>query len=532
MNKWNFADVWETVAEAVPDRIAQIHGDRRISWRETSCRADGVASALIGAGLSRQDKVALYLYNAPEYMESAFACQKVSLVPVNTNYRYGVEELDYLWTDADVVAAVFHGAFTERVAELRQRTDRRIWIHVDDGTEPCPEWAVPYEHAASGDPVPRPPTRSGDDLLLIYTGGTTGRPKGVMWRQHDLYRVSDTMHDPDEMDLAVVSARLEAAGAGPTGVSAAPLMHGTGYVFSGTIFSRGGTLVHQQSRRFDAVELLDTIDQHQITALCIVGEAFGRPLVDALDAEPTRWDLSRLAAVSSAGMVWRAKSKQRLLRHAPNAILVDLLNSSEASGMGRSVTSTRRDGATGSFRLGPNTLVLDDDGNPVTPGSGVIGRLAVRGNLPMGYYKDPAKTAQVFPVVDGVRYSFPGDYATIEGDGTVRLLGRGSGVVNIGGEKVYPEEVEETLRGDPAVFDTIVVGVPDDRLGEVVGCVLQFAEGADPDVSAIMTRARTKLASYKVPRQVVVVEAVPRAPSGKPDLVRVKELLGDSAISG
>lgn len=527
---WNFADVWQAVARTVPDRIAQRQGDREVSWAQTDRRSDGLAGTLLGAGLGHQDKVAIYLYNAPEYLETAFACQKASLVPVNTNYRYAVDELEYLWSDADIRAVVFHGAFAEQVTEVRRRGgDYRLWVHVDDGEGECPPWAVPYEQVVLGAaPAEYPWARSGEDILLIYTGGTTGRPKGVMWRQHDLYRVSDTAHDPPEMDLDRVCARVEGATAPPVGLSAAPLMHGTGYVFAGTIFSRGGTLVHQQSRRFDPVHLLDTIAENRVTALCIVGEAFGRPLVDALDAEPERWDLSHLDAVSSAGMVWRAESKQRLLRHAPNAVLVDLLNSSEASGMGRSVMSSRRDSATASFRPGPNTLVIGQDGTPAVPGSGVVGRLAVRGNLPLGYYKDPVKTAEVFPVIAGVRYSFPGDWATIETDGSITLLGRGSGVVNIGGEKVYPEEVEDVLRGDDAVFDTIVAGVPDERMGEVVGCVLQFVHGAEPDVAGLLARTRSKLASYKVPRHVLVVDSVPRAPSGKPDLMTVKRMLRET----
>lgn len=532
MNTWNFADVWEAVAESVPDRTAQIQGDRQLSWGATDRRANGIAGTLVRAGLEYQDKVAIYLYNCPEYLETAFGCLKVSLVPVNTNYRYGVEELQYLWDDADARAVVFHGAFTAQVAELRRRSSVvQLWIHVEDGTEPCPEWAVRYQDAAADAAAPDGgQRRSGDDLVLIYTGGTTGRPKGVMWRQHELYRVSDTAHDPPELDLQRVRGRVTDAVQWPVGLAAAPLMHGTGYVFAGTIFSRGGSLVHQQARRFEAETLLDTITEHHITALCIVGEAFGRPLVDALDAQPDRWDLSGLQAVSSAGMVWRAASKQRLLRHAPNAVLVDLLNSSEASGIGRSVTSTRSDAATASFRLGANSLVLDQAGAEVTPGSGVVGRLAVRGHLPLGYYKDPEKTAEVFPVIDGVRYSLPGDHATVAADGSITLLGRGSGVINTGGEKVYPEEIEEVLRRDPAVRDVIVVGIPDDRMGEVVACVLEFDPAADGDVAKVVERSRTYLASYKVPRHIVPMTAVPRAPSGKPDYLatkrRIREKLG------
>ncbi len=530
MTGWNVADVWEKVAATIPEAIAQIQGPRRVSWGETDRRAGGLAATLVEGGLTFQHKVGIYLYNSPEYMETAFACMKAALVPVNTNYRYGADELEYLWDNADISAVVFAGTFTGVVDRLRSRCRRiRLWIHVDDGTAACPEWAVGYEQAVGQTPLTGAgPGRSGDDLILIYTGGTTGRPKGVMWRQHDLYRVSDTAHDPEEMDLDRVATRIAELDRRPVGLAAAPLMHGTGFVFAGTIFSRGGTLVHQETARFEAAALLDTLVKEHVTALCIVGEAFGRPIVEALDAEPDRWDLSALEAVSSAGMVWRASSKQRLLRHAPGAVLIDFLNSSEASGIGRSVTSARRDAATGTFRPGAHTLVIGPDGEEVRPGSGVEGQLAVGGHLPLGYYKDPAKTAQVFPEINGVRYSFPGDHATVAADGTITLLGRGSGVVNTGGEKVYPEEVEEVLRQDESVRDVIVVGIPDDRMGEVVAGVVELAPGADGDVGALARRARTRLASYKVPRHLIVVDSVGRTPSGKADYLTVKRRIQDA----
>ena len=544
MADWNFADVWETVAATIPDEIAQVHGERSYTWQETDRRATGIAALLQGR-LQHQDKVAIYLYNVPEYMETAFACMKASLVPVNTNYRYGAEELAYLWDDADIRAVVFDRAFLPVVAAVRRRCpDIDLWIQVDDGMSLCPEWAVPYEEAAA---LPAPPVarsapagdgsarsgdgsarsgdgsaRSGDDLILIYTGGTTGRPKGVMWRQHDLYRVSDTSHDPATRDLQAVRARVTGARRRPIGLSAAPLMHGTGFVFAGTIFSRGGTLVHAEGHRFDAAALLDIVSEKRVSALCIVGEAFARPIADALDAEPDRWDLSDLGAISSAGMVWRAETKQRILRHAPDAILVDLLNSSEASGIGRSITSSERNGRTGEFRLGANSVVVGPDGRLVGPGSGVEGRLAVRGHLPLGYYKDPEKTAQAFQEIDGVRYSFPGDMATVDADGSIRLLGRGSGVINTGGEKVFPEEVEEVLRCDDAVVDVIIVGIPDERMGEVVAGVVELSGAGGDDVAGVIERARERLAGYKLPKVLVAVDAVDRAPSGKADYVAVK----------
>jgi acyl-CoA synthetase (AMP-forming)/AMP-acid ligase II len=529
VNEWNFADVWETAADALPDAEAQVHGDRRLTWTQLDRRADGVGAALLDAGLQQQDKVALLLYNAPEYMESAFGALKAGLVPVNTNYRYGPDELEYLWDNADAAAVVFHGELTETVATVRERLPAiRTWLHVDDATAPCPDWATPYEQAATSAPgrTRAPWGRSGDDLILIYTGGTTGRPKGVMWRQHDMYRVSDTMRDPAEADLDHIRRRLQEAPARPVGVPGAPLMHGTGYVFAGTILTRGGTVVTLPSRRFDVVELLDTIQRERVTALCIVGDAFCRPIVDALDAEGDRWDITSLEAVSSAGMVWSAESKQRLLEHAPDAILVDLLNSSEASGMGRSIASKRKSGAAMRFRLGDNAFVIDDDGRPVVPGSGQVGRVAVRGHLPLGYYKDPEKTAATFPTIEGVRCSVPGDHARVEADGTVTLLGRGSTSVNTGGEKVYPEEVEEALKTHADVDDAVVIGIPDERFGEVVAALVQLRpDAAQATPEALTEHVRGRLARYKAPRHIVFAPSVGRGPSGKADYPAARRLI-------
>jgi fatty-acyl-CoA synthase len=343
-----------------------------------------------------------------------------------------------------------------------------------------------------------------------------------MRRQHDMYRPSAVAHDPPEADLDHVRARVTAAERRPVGLPASPLMHGTGLVFAGTVLSRGGTVVTTTSRRFDTTELLDVLDAWRVSALCIVGDAFCRPIVDTLNANPGRWDLSHLAAVSSSGMVWSADVKKELLVHAPGAVLLDMLNSSEASGMGRSIVSTRRPHGGSRFRLGENAYVIDDDGKPVVPGSGQVGRVAVRGHLPLGYHKDPAKTAATFPVIDGVRCSVPGDHAIVEADGTVTLLGRGSTSINTGGEKVFPEEVEDALRSHPDVHDAVVVGVPDPRFGQTVAALVAAAPGAQADPSALVAHVRERLAAYKAPRHVLVTDSVGRGPNGKADYVAVR----------
>ena len=529
--QWNFADVWEAVAQCVPLRIAQVHGAARITWSAFEARANGLARALLEAGSLRQDKVALYLHNGPAYLQSAFACMKVALVPVNTNYRYQRDELHYLWDNSDAVAVVFHGAFVEQVDAVRQRCGKvRLWVHVDDGSGPCPAWAVDFEQAATSHPQPvrAPWERSGDDLVLIYTGGTTGRPRGVMWRQHDLYIASNTAGDGAQADLARVRERLLASAAPlvpvvPVGLPAAPLMHGTAYVFAGAMLTRGGSVVTLQSAAFDVAELLDTIEAESVTDLCIVGDAFCRPIVDALDAEPGRWNVRSLKAVSSSGMMWSSNNKQRLLVHAPDAVLVDFLNSSEASGMGRSVASKGRPAQAARFKLGQNAFVIDDDNRPLAPGSGIAGRIAVRGGIPIGYYGDPVKSAATFALIDGQRCAIPGDYAVVEADGSITLLGRGSVSINTGGEKVFPEEVEECIKLLPTVRDAVVVGVPDARFGESVAALVEPVDGQAIDAAAVTDHVRERLARYKSPRHVMVVDSLARGPNGKADYRALRE---------
>ena len=537
-NEWNFADVWEAVAETVPDAIAQVHGDLRCGWRTFDRRADGIAARLLAAGLARHDKVALYLYNTPEYLETAYAVMKAALVPVNTNYRYRQDELHYLWDNADAVAVVFDDEFTEAVDALRARCPAvKLWLHVGHGRAACPPWAASYEQAAASAAgrTRAPWGRSGDDPVFIYTGGTTGRPKGVMWRQHDLYLASNTTADPPTADDGHVRHRVRTRTAPTVGLPAAPLMHGTGFVFAATVLNRGGTVVTLPEQRFDAARLLDAVVAEHVSELCIVGDAFCRPIVDALDAAPGRFDLSALKVVSSSGMMWSKDVKARLLAHAPQVMLIDFLNSSEASGMGRSITSSRSGVSGARFQLGKNAFVIDDDGKTIAPGSGKVGRVAVRGIVPLGYYKDPEKTAATFPVVDGVRCAVPGDYATVEADGTITLLGRGSGSINTGGEKVFPEEVEEIIKTCPAVQDALVVGVPDPRLGQVVAAIVAAPAVAPLGADAVKAHVRERLAGYKVPRHVMVVESVERTVTGKADYpaarARVVAWLASTSVS-
>lgn len=531
MSDWNFADVWEVIAEARPAWPAQVQGDRCYSWAEFDRRADGVAAGLIDAGLGHQAKVAQYLYNAPEYLESVFGAWKAGMVPVNTNYRYGDEELAYLWDNADVEAVVFHGCFAERVERLRPRLPAiRLWLWVDDATCPCPQWAMPYtdiaEASGPGQRTRGRWGRSGDDLFLLYTGGTTGLPKGVMWRQDDLFAIfnrTGRVRYPEDGDLDTVRVQLLTLDRTPVRlIPCPPLMHGSGTFTAFSALSSAGCIVVLEGRRFSAIEVLDTVERERVTELTIVGDAFARPLLAALDAEPERWDLSSLWLIVSSGAMWSAESKAGLVKHIPRLLCVDTLGSSEAVGVASSRSSGSRAVATGDFVLGPDARVVDESGRDVPAGSGQVGMIAVRGRMPIGYYKDPEKTARTFVTIDGHRWSVPGDFATVEADGSVRLLGRGSVCVNTGGEKVFPEEVEEVLKLHPSVRDAAIVGVPDERFGEAVVAVVEPA-GAVVDAPILIAHVKERLAHYKAPRHVLVVETVGRADNGKVDYRRLRD---------
>jgi len=527
-NGRNFADVWEAVARRLPDAPAQMQGDRVVSWAEFDRRANGIATALTSAPASaEQDKVAQYLYNCPEYLESVFAAFKAGMAVVNTNYRYTADELLYLWNNADVTTVIFHAAFAPTCDVVRRRLPRiTTWLWVDDGSGPCPDWAISYSALAEAGPVEAaggPWGRSGDHLLLLYTGGTTGMPKGVMWRQDDLFGALDTSnrnrmppgHDPDATGDRVTFP-------GPRNMPAAPLMHGTGLFNTMANLMLGGSITTLRSRHFDPVEYLDTVEARRIRSSSIVGDAFAAPILRALDSEPDRWDISSLELIVSSGVMWTKDVKDGLLRHQPGLTLVDALGSSEAIGMAANTTTSTSSADTARFQLGPNTRILTDDDRDVDPGSGEIGRVAFRGRTPIGYYKDDAKTAETFVTIGDERYSIPGDLATVEADGAVTLLGRGSQCINTGGEKVFPEEVEEVLKLHPLVADAAVIGVPDERWGERVTALIEPVAGTSVDADDIVSHVRRTLAAYKAPKRILEVETIGRAPNGKLDYRRLR----------
>ena len=525
MTEFAFADVWEAIAEARRDDDAQVQGARRFTWAELDRRADALAAAFLAGGVSHQDKVANYLYNGPEYMEVFFGALKAGLVPVNTNYRYGADELTYLWDNADAVVVVFDASFADLVDQVRPRVPRvRFWLQVGGDTTECPPWAIPYEGVASTDvegPVRGPWGRSPDDQIFIYTGGTTGMPKGVMWRQGTMGSSQPTTAGPPPAEtLDDVVTNLSARP--PVVLPACPLMHATGLVTALATLRQGGCILTLEDRGFDPIELLDAVAREQVVSLSIVGDVFARPIVRALDNEPGRWDLSSLRAVFSSGVMWSEPVKQGLLKHKPSLLLFDSLGSSEAMGLGQAVSTGDGVTATASFRLGETTRVVADDGRDLVPGSGEIGMLARPGMIPEGYYKDDVKTAATFRVIDGVRHVIPGDFASVDEDGTVRLLGRGSQCINTGGEKVFSEEVEEVLKEREDIADAAVVGVPDDQWGEAVCAIVELQPGMDVDERDVISYVKSRLAHFKAPKRVVRVSSLGRAPSGKLDYQRLR----------
>ncbi|MHB8463592.1 MAG: phosphatase PAP2 family protein [Acidimicrobiales bacterium] len=521
VSNWNFADVWETVAETLPSAPATVHGPICRDWAELDRRADAIGAWLLDAGIAPGTTFAQYLYSGPEYVESVFASFKLGIPPVNTNYRYGGDELAYLWDNADAAAVIFHATFTQRIEAVRSRVPGvRAWLWVDDGTDPRPSWAQDYEDVVGNHAgrVAPPWGRSPDDLYLLYTGGTTGMPKGVMWRQDDLFSVLNrtaAVRYPEDGGVADVRTLLVKPG--PSHVPCAPLMHGTGAFTSMAALSSGGSVVTLTGRSFDAAELLDTIARERVRSTAIVGDAFAKPILAALDAEPGRWDISSLKIMTSSGVMWSRATKDGLLRHHPQLLCVDTLGSSEAINMASSVATTGEGNDTAAFALGPDTRVVTDDGRDVVAGSGEVGIVALAGRMPVGYYKDEAKSAATFRLLDGRRWSIPGDFATVEADGSLRLLGRGSQCINTGGEKVYPEEVEEAIKTHPAAQDAVCVGVPDERFGEAVVALVELAPGAVLDEADLIAHVKGRLAAYKAPKRVVAIETVGRAANGKVD---------------
>lgn len=534
MDAWNFADIFSVVAKTIPQSVALVQGSRKVIWADLDARANSLGAHMVARGLKRQDKVAQYLHNVPEYLESIIASFKGSFVPLNTNFRYGPDELAYLWNTGDVACVVFQGTFSETIERTRARVPNiKLWLWVDDGSGDCPPWAEPYETAA-GTAAPenwRPWPVSGDDLLLLYTGGTTGMPKGVMWRQEDLFLRLNTENEgsyPERPDAEFLRSKISTKGRAH--LSAGPLMHGAGLLTCFMTLAHGGAISHLTQRRFDPVDLLETIERDRAASLMWVGDAFAKPVLDALEANPGRWDLSSLRTIISSGVVFSAEVKAGIIRHLPDVVIADVFGSSETMSLGRSLASRGGVQKTSSFKAKGTTRVITEDGRDVVPGSGERGLLAIGGRQPIGYYGDPEKSRATFRTIGGSRYVVPGDWATVDTDGTVTLIGRGSECINTGGEKVFPEEVEIVLKRHGAVYDAVVLGVPDTRFGEAIVAVIERNPGQSVEPAELIDHVKGHIASYKAPRTIHFVDTIGRLPNGKADLKSIRQnILGPSA---
>ena len=519
----NIADLAEHAIDAVPDRVALICGDEQITYAELEEKANRFAHYLIDHGVKKDDKVGLYCRNRIEIVIAMLGIVKAGAILVNVNYRYVEAELQYLFDNSDMVALVHERQYADRVANVLPETPNvKTVIVVEDGSDADYHryGGVEFDEAlAQGSPDRDFGERSADDIYLLYTGGTTGFPKGVMWRHEDIYRVLLGGTDfatgefvADEYD----HAKQAAAGAPMIRFPIPPMIHGATQSATWMALFAGQTVV--LAPEFDAEEVWRAIEKHKVNLLFFTGDAMGRPLLDALEGTGDDRDLSSLFLLASTAALFSPSLKDRFLELLPNRVITDSIGSSETGFGGSSIVAKGQTQAGGPrVTIDKRTVVLDDDGNEVTPGSGVRGILAKRGNIPVGYYKDEKKTAETFRTINGVRYAIPGDYATVEADGTVTMLGRGSVSINTGGEKVYPEEVEAALKGHPDVFDALVVGVPDERFGQHVAAVVAPRPGARPILADLDAFVRNQIAGYKVPRSLWLVEEVKRSPAGKPD---------------
>jgi 3-oxocholest-4-en-26-oate---CoA ligase len=536
----HFATVWESIADAIPDADAVVHGTRRYSWRQFDDRSARVAAAFDGAGLGPDSKIGLFMYNCPEYLEAQYAAFKMRGVAINVNYRYLDEELWYLLDNADAEAIVFHSSLGDRLARILDRLPKlKLLIEVADGGEGQVTTARRYDEVlASHEPMPRI-TRDEADIYMLYTGGTTGMPKGVMYAVGGMtagylstaFPLLGLAAPTEASQVAAIVAEATQAGNRSISIPCAPLMHGTGIWLGAFIpLLAGGTVVTMESRSLDADELLATLQREQATAITIVGDAFAKPINSAIDeaaAAGTPYDTSSLKMIISSGVMFTAEVKEAVLDRIEQVVILDAIGSTEGA-MGMNITMRGLPPATAKFSRMPDTKVFTDDGREVTPGSDEIGMVAAGGNVPLGYYKDEEKSARTFKVIDGVRYSFPGDMAMVAADGSLILLGRGSQVINTGGEKVFPEEVEEAVKRAGGVKDCLVVGVDDDKFGQAVTAVASLEDGATADEATIIADVKSQLAGFKAPKRVVFVAEVPRAPNGKADYRTARQYAVDS----
>ena len=528
--EFHFNNVWTALSETFPDRPALVCEGKTVTWSHFNERAARLAGLFSENGVTNGASVGMYMLNCNEYTEAHFGCFKQSVCPVNVNYRYRAEELIYLLDNSDAEVVIYHASYAPRIAEIRDSLPKiKLYIQVEDESgNPLLAGALDYETAlAESTPLAFTPSAY-DDRYMLYTGGTTGMPKGVMYDNGALAHwlciggyTSRGLPPPTSIDEVLAGAKaITKMGAVHRSLPACPQMHGTG-MWIGTMVALncGGTVITQRTQHLDADALLQCVVDNEVTDLTIVGDAFARPILAALDAAKAAgkpYDLSRVGQIASSGVMWSSEIKEGLLEHQ-DMVLNDIMGSTEGS-MGGSISTRDNAAKTARFSIAEYVKVFNEDDEPVVPGSGEMGMVATAGIVPRGYYKDEEKSARTFRTVNGVRYSFPGDFATVEADGSITLLGRGSQCINTGGEKVFTEEVEESIKRHDDVEDCLVVGLPDERLGNRVVAVYSQKPGTVPiGEDGLREHVRSQLAGYKAPKKAICVDVVQRAPNGKAD---------------
>ncbi|HET6953272.1 MAG TPA: acyl-CoA synthetase [Acidimicrobiales bacterium] len=533
----NLADLFEQVVDAVPHRLAVVADGRRLTYAELDRRANRLAHCLHASAVGPGDFVGLQLVNGTEYLEGMLACFKLRAVPVNVNYRYVDTELRHLYADAGLVGLVHHRQFAPMVGPaLDAMAERRVVLEVGDRSGGTPSvWAGDYEVELAAQPDERPAiARSADDLYCVYTGGTTGFPKGVLWRQEDIFFAA--MGGGDPLQLGDVIERPEQLAErlldpGMVALPIPPFIHASAHWLAFSTFFGGGRLVLLPGGHFDPATVWRLVAEERVNVVVVVGDAMARPLLDLLERDPAAHDTTSLMAIGSGGAILSRSTKERMARLLPGVLVADAFGSSETGQLGGAPPADDPFGAP-RLRVDDRTAVLDEGLQPVAPGSGVVGLLARGGRVPLGYRGDAAPSSATFVEVDGRRWALPGDLARVEADGTITVLGRSSECINSGGEKIYPEEVEAALKAHPDVVDAVVVGLPDERWGERVTAVVQARAGTDPSLDDLRGHARSMLAGYKLPKQLVVVEQVERLPSGKADYRWAKARAGATSTVG
>ena len=523
----HYATVFEKNADAIPNEIAIVCGENIRTWKEYDDRAARLATLLTSYGLGNDSKVGLYLHNSNEFLEAQYSVFKVAGVPINVNYRYKEEELIYLLDNSDSEAVFFQGCYAQQIESIKDKLDKvKVFIQVDDGT-PQLECAENYEQIISSNEPMERFERSEDNIYMLYTGGTTGMPKGVMYTHGGhlgaMFNTAGAwgmIPIQEKIEIENISKevlRISEEESLTVSIPACPLMHGTG-MWLGALIPHlvGGRVVTMPQLGFDPDFLFKEVERTKANNIVIVGDAFAKPMMDALDkakAENSPYNLESVNTIISSGVMWSAEVKEGLLKHH-EMVLIDAMGSTEG-GMGSSVSSRDESPGTAKFTINPGVIVITDEGEHVEPGSGKMGKIGTSGLVPQGYFKDEKKSAETFKEFEGVRYSFPGDYALVEADGTITLLGRGSNCINTAGEKVYPEEVEEAVKRHPEIYDCLVVGLKDDRFGQRVVALASYQDDKEISEQDLIGFTREHLAGYKLPKQVVFVDEVMRAPNGK-----------------